>query len=303
MENNKSLNKSGFTLLELLVVIAIIGILTTLIIPAVNKMFEKGRIVQCVNNLRQLHTAAVSYATDHGGNLPHAASEKWLDVWASGKANQGVNKGWVDWVSDTDRRTLWWNEHGTNGIKCIRNGSLFKYVGNDGDESVFVCPTMSRLAKKTFSGKDEKRIVTRSYGMNASLNEHDYWSKKLNDIKGPSRKVMFAEQGFELKGYKCSLADGVDWSDQALPNINSAAPGTYVQRESRNIDGCIDWRGKVKWKADAGPDKYEHIGEYHNGRGNAVFCDGHVERIKYELTDYICNGDWENHKPIGKGPL
>ena len=298
MKTNKNLKQLGFTMIELLVVIAIISILAALIIPAVNKMYEKGRIVQCVNNLRQLHTAAVSYSIDHGGHLPHAASEEWMRVWDTGEADQDYHTGWVDWVSKTDRRTLWWNADITNGMKCVRNGSLFKYIGVEGDEGVYVCPSMLRLAQKTFGGDAEKRNITRSYGMNASLQTSDIWAKKYHSINGPVRTVMFAEQGFELMGYKCSLTDGEEWSDKDLPEINSASVGHYVQRDLRNIDGCLDWRGKKDWKADAGPTKYEHIGEYHNGRGNVVFCDGHVERVKYDLTHFICSGNWENHKTI-----
>ncbi len=69
----------GLTLAELLVVLAIIGVLSSLVVPAVTSVVRTATRTACAGNLRQVGMAALMYSNDFDGFLPAEGNAGILD--------------------------------------------------------------------------------------------------------------------------------------------------------------------------------------------------------------------------------
>jgi prepilin-type N-terminal cleavage/methylation domain-containing protein len=110
----------AFTLVELLIVIAVIGILASLLLPALSKAAGRAKSVCCENNLKQLQIAWLNYAHDNNDALaPNIARN-------IGGVRQEMPGSWVCGSAPGD----------TN-ITMIKAGVLFPYLS----PGVYRCPS------------------------------------------------------------------------------------------------------------------------------------------------------------------
>jgi prepilin-type N-terminal cleavage/methylation domain-containing protein len=67
---NEPAQTAAFTLIELLVVIAIIGILASMLLPALAQAKDSARRAKCTSNIHELSMANLMYAGDNAGAYP-----------------------------------------------------------------------------------------------------------------------------------------------------------------------------------------------------------------------------------------
>src|SRR4051794_11939512 len=96
--------RMGFTLVELLVVIAIIGVLVSLLLPAVQSAREAARRTQCSNNLKQVILATTNYGDVYKGAFP------------VGEYNWGWGTWLVGLLPYVEQKALFDNYKGFGGI-------------------------------------------------------------------------------------------------------------------------------------------------------------------------------------------
>ncbi len=200
--------RAGFTLIELLVVIAIIGILASMLLPALTKGKLKATGVKCINNQKQLMLGFAQFATDENDMMIPSAQGGgyWVPTDAAG-------------VPLADQRPV--------GLVAAAGGStatarlmveasitaspLFKYVPV---LETFICP----------GDKRDTRPLGAGWGIDSYAKVNGLrgpgWTGQtsftyLGEVQDPTETLVFIESTDQR---------GFNWGTWVIDTRNSGAP-------------------------------------------------------------------------------
>ena len=255
--------RRGFTLVELLVVIAIIGVLVTLLLPAVQSAREAARRVQCQNNLKQVGLGLLEYHNTHG-TLPRG--------------------GWLP-----SRAELSWS---ASILPYLEQTWLFDQLDQEEPytSSRNLPAGQSRLAMFECPSAYYKSYLVKSADLPVSSN-HEYARSSYGAVNGErglrsSSASNNPERGAMIYEREVSFSEIVDGTSQTIL-VGEAPEGIHsIWISVRNV---FDQSAPINTPATFGPqhvfaDFGQEISSYHIAGAQGVFADGSVHFLN-ENTD------------------
>jgi len=166
----------GFTLIELLVVISIIGLLVSILLPALQGARQAGLHTLCANNARQLAIAVSMYANDHRGWQPATFAESAPFNASNPPAG---NQGFATWPYQiSPYLNISWQGDGSQRIPTSGPPTLF-------------CPSAEALSNVLSTAPVQRSSI--SYGINRRLWAATTGTPKLEQLKEASRTLLIAD--------------------------------------------------------------------------------------------------------------
>ena len=227
----------AFTLIELLVVIAIIAVLAALLMPAFRHARLQSFAIKSSQNLRQLVTANIAYASDKESYAP--ADDKWNNRrWHGARTSAGA-------PFDPTK------------------GFLADYLGKS--REVTRCPLFTQMV----SGAQSFENGTGGYGYNSAYiggrpggpwnGDGTRLSARPAQIPHPTTTIMFATTALAVSGgvQEYPAVEPPFWDYGSGPSEDRPSPSLHFRFQGKAIvawcDGHISFEAKTDRPAGSNP--------------------------------------------------
>ncbi|MEN6407257.1 MAG: DUF1559 domain-containing protein [Thermoguttaceae bacterium] len=239
--------KSGFTLVELLVVITIIGILVSLLLPAVQSAREAARRNQCTNNMKQIGLAILNFESTY----------KKLPTGGEGSVKVTTTSG----TDTTSALQTCFSMHGlfVHLLPYLEKSNLYDkmdlksgYRDTQANVAVcarpietFVCPSNPYAAFHDTVGLDSVNDPETTGSVTlASQGQYwgttDYFATVYTSISDGSKSANTKTGVDDKTNYRADGALTVDTSGTKIAAIGSNEGGFYVTKYSVPISAVSD---------------------------------------------------------------
>lgn len=260
----------AFTLIELLVVIAIIGVLASLLLPALHRAKQSAHSVACQSNLRQWGLALQMYLGDFGKYPPYLMRPVERDLYSPGDG-----AFWYDrlaryvgarWQSQLERIAL------TGPVQWAVKSNMLTGVS--------VCPNYIRLPRAVIGISP----IAGAYGYNRAgtrwlLKELGLGGEVLNPVSpgDPANIRPIDESEVVSPSGMIAIGDALFLPAKAgemLAGLVDLSPDSHMLTAVRPLLQIGHWQNADLSGVIGAVNAIEMR---HGGRWNMLCCDGHVE--------------------------
>lgn len=240
----------GFTLVELLVVVAIIGLLTAILLPAVQQVREASRRAVCLNNLRQLGLALHMHH-DAQGCFPPGGIEPRVNP----KQTQRRQLAWSVFVLPyLEQKQLFERIDLSKPFDAPENAAAAAEV-----VPVFLCPSVTRV-----SAVSEGRGACDYGGL---------YGERITSPNNPPKGAMLYDRRLSIR----HITDGTSTT------IFLGEDGGWLDGQWINAKNVFDQAYPINWQPPLGQMKENEIRSSHGSGANVALGDGSARFLSEEI--------------------